>query len=232
MVAPILRRIPSGIPGLDRLIEGGFLQNSVNLITGSTGTGKSTLCLQFLWQGLKKGESGVYISLEQDPDEIKADALHFGWDFDKFIKKGLCNIKYHDPAQINNIGAVLIDEIGNLKAKRLVIDSTAVMGLTLDNLSQIRKRLLTIINTIKKIGCTAIIVSEIDEDSKALSRFGVEEFVVDGVIVLYYIAIGKEGFGNIQVRKMRRTAHEHGLFPTKITKKGLDVGKESVMLIK
>ena len=100
-MAPIAgsSRIPSGIPGFDPLIEGWFLENSVNLVTGETGTGKTTFCSQFLWNGLQKGETGLYITLEERPEDIKADAAMFGWDFDGFEKKGLCRIIYHDPAQ-------------------------------------------------------------------------------------------------------------------------------------
>ena len=67
-----LSRISTGIPGLDPLIEGGFLENSVNLVTGETGTGKTIFCAQFLWDGLQKGDSGLYITLEERPEDIKA----------------------------------------------------------------------------------------------------------------------------------------------------------------
>lgn len=63
----MIERVNSGIPGLDKLIDGGFVKNSVNLISGSTGTGETIFGLQFIWHGLKIGENGVYISLEQEP---------------------------------------------------------------------------------------------------------------------------------------------------------------------
>ena len=187
---PSLVRVKTGIPGLDPLIGGGFLPNSVNLITGGTGTGKTIFCSQFLFAGLQKGESGVYISLEEDPDDIKEDASEFGWDFAPYEKKGLFRILYHDPAQVTNIGPVIMDEIKNVNAKRLVVDSVSLLGLTIDSPSQIRKRILSITNSVKRSGCTVILVSEIPEGSKSLSRFGVEEFVSDSVILLSYIETG------------------------------------------
>ncbi|MFH1445498.1 MAG: ATPase domain-containing protein [Nanoarchaeota archaeon] len=226
------KRIETGIPGLDSLMGGGFLPGSVNLISGETGTGKTILCSQFLWHGLQKGETGIFVSLEEEPEDIKEDVSQFGWDFDAFIKKGMFNIFYHDPSQASNITSKIINEIGSLNAKRVVIDSTATIGLAIENPSQIRKRLLSIVNTLKKSGCTSIVTSEINEGKKGLSRFGVEEFVVDGVIILSYTSIAQEGFGSIEVRKMRRTAHQHGMYPTKIGKDGLQVGKESIMLMK
>ncbi len=220
-------RIESGIPGLDPLIQGGFLPNSVNLITGETGTGKTLFCAQYLWYGLQKGDTCLYISLEEDPEDIKADALEFGWDFEKFEKKGLFKIIYHDPAQVNNLGSVIIDEIKRINAKRLVIDSTSIIGLTIENQSQIRKILYNIIGTIKKTECTALLTSEIPERSKQLTRFNVEEFVVDSVIVLNYLEYAAGGGldRSLIIRKMRRTKHGKEVYPMDITPKGIVIKK-------
>jgi len=217
-------RIESGIPGLDPLIQGGFLENSANLVTGETGTGKTLFCAQFLWYGLQKGDTCLYISLEEDPEDIKADSLQFGWDFEKFEKKGLFKIIYHDPAQVNNLGSLIIDEIKRMNVKRLVIDSTSIIGLTIENQSQIRKLLYNIIGTIKKTNCTALLTSEIPEGVKQLSRFGVEEFVVDSVIVLNYLEYAAGGLDrSLIIRKMRRTKHGKDVYPIDITPKGIVV---------
>jgi len=225
----VINRIKSGIPGLDPLLDGGFPENSVNLVTGETGTGKTIFCTQFLWYGLLKGETGVYISLEESTDDIKNDVIQFGWDFEKFEKRGLCKIIYHDPAQVNNIGSVIIDEIENMKATRLVIDSTAVMGLVIENPAQIRRRIVNIINTLKRSGIgTALIVSEIPEGAKQLSRFGVEEFSVDGVVILNYLGIGEEYNRSLVIRKMRRTNHGKDVYPFEITSKGLVIRKSEL----
>ncbi len=223
---PVVKRIKTGIPGLDGLMEGGLVLGSSYLVTGTTGTGKTLFACQFLWQGLQQGDTGVYISLEEDPVDIKDDALLFGWDFGAYEKKGLCKIIYHDPAQVNNLGSVMMNEIAALKAKRLVIDSTAVMGLSMDTHSQVRRRVYGIINALKSHdGCTALIISEIPEDSKSLSRFGVEEFVVDGVIVLNYLGIGEAYNRSLVIRKMRRTNHGKDVYPFEITGRGVVVKK-------
>ncbi len=217
-------RIESGINGLDPLIQGGFLQNSVNLITGETGTGKTIFCAQFLWHGLQKGDTCLYISLEEDPVDIKADALQFGWDFEKYEKKGLFRIIYHDPAQVNNLGSIIVDEIKRMNVKRLVIDSTSIVGLTIESPAQIRKILYNIIGTIKKSECTALLTSEIPEGTKQLTRFGVEEFVVDGVIVLNYLEYAAGGMDrSLIIRKMRRTKHGKDVYPLDITIKGISI---------
>jgi len=221
-----IKRIKTGIPGLDGLMEGGFVLGSSYLITGGTGCGKTIFACQYLWQGLQQGDPGVYISMEEDPQDIKDDAMLFGWDFEAYEKKGLCKIIYHDPAQVNNLGSVMMNEIAALKAKRLVIDSTAVMGLSLDTHAQVRRRVYGIINALKSHdGCTAVIITEIPEDSKALSRFGVEEFVVDGVLVMNYLGIGEAYNRSLTIRKMRRTNHGKDVYPFEITSKGIVVKK-------
>jgi len=215
-------RMESGISGLDPLIQGGFLPNSVNLVAGETGTGKTIFCSQFLWHGLQKGDTCLYITLEEDPQDIKDDALQFGWDFEKFEKKGLLKVIYHDPAQVNNLGAVIMDEIKRMDAKRLVIDSISVVALTIESQSQIRKALYNMISTIKKTGCTALVTSEVPEGMKQLSRFGVEEFVVDGIIVMNYLEYAAGGLDrSLIIRKMRRTKHGKDIYPIDITAKGI-----------
>ncbi len=224
----MIKRIATGIPGLDRLLEGGLVENSVNLLTGETGTGKTIFATQFIYGGLLNGEPGVFITLEETPEDIKNDAAVFGWDFDKYEKKGLFEIISHDPVQINNIDSVIIGELNTLKARRLVIDSTSLIALNIENQAQIRRKLYHIISSIKRNRTTALVTSEIPEGSKSLSRFGVEEFVVDGVIVLHYLGIGEVSARSLTIRKMRRTSHGNDVYPLEITKSGLVVKKSEI----
>ena len=86
---PAADRTESGIPGLDKIIEGGFVKNSINLIAGQTGTGKTLFAMQYPLHGLRNGESGLYITLEQTVDDIMSDVGKFGWDveFKKYIQQ-------------------------------------------------------------------------------------------------------------------------------------------------
>ncbi len=223
-MAATIPRVTSGIPGLDPLIQGGFVRNSVNLVTGGTGTGKTILAAQFLWEGLKKGEPGVYITMEEHPDDLKMDVAQFGMDFSKYEKQGICSIDYFDPAQVNNLAAAILNSIKTIGAKRLVIDSTSVIGLTIENEMMIRRKLLSLIDAVKRQSkCTVLLTTEITEDSKGLSRWGVEEFVVDSVIVLNYLGIGEETNRSLSVRKMRRTKHGTDVYQLAISNKGLIV---------
>ncbi|MCD6399073.1 MAG: KaiC domain-containing protein, partial [Candidatus Aenigmarchaeota archaeon] len=100
---PKIERIKTGITGLDKLIDGGFVKGSSVLVTGAAGTGKTIFCCQFLWEGLKNGENCMYITFEELPEEIKGDAAVFGWDFDKYEKNGKLIISYRDPFQTTDI---------------------------------------------------------------------------------------------------------------------------------
>jgi KaiC/GvpD/RAD55 family RecA-like ATPase len=119
----MIERVSSGIPGLDKLISGGFVKNSVNLISGTTGTGKTIFGLQYIWHGLQKGENGVFITLEQEPEEIFADVEFFGWDFKKYIKKKKCIIEYMSTWDVEELPITAIDRINEIKAKRFVLDT-------------------------------------------------------------------------------------------------------------
>lgn len=224
-VSSQLPRTPTGIPGLDNLIQGGLIRGTATLVTGGTGTGKTILCSQFVWEGLMRGETCLYISFEEPPADIIADVKNFGWDFESFIQKKKLFIEYHDPFQVTNITSLLVERIKEHNIERVAIDSTSILGLYFKDAFEVRKQLYKLLMALKSTGVTTIITSEIEEDSKKLSRFGVEEFVADGVIVLHYIGVGENSFNSIQVRKMRRTSHDKNIFSLEFTDRGLVVKK-------
>ena len=225
------QRIKSGIPGLDELIEGGFIKGSAVLIAGSAGTGKTIFCCQFIWEGLKNGEKCMYITFEELPDEIRADAAAFGWDFEKYEREGKLILTFKDPFQTTDISTRLENEIRQQGISRVVIDSTSLLGLYFKDPNDIRRELYKLITALKNSGATSLLTAEAPEEGK-ISRFGVEEYVVDGVIILHYINIGIQRFGNIEIRKMRRTKIKRGLYPLEIHENGMKVGEEETVALK
>lgn len=225
-------RISTGIQGLDELIEGGFIRGSTILVTGGTGTGKTTFCAQFIREGLKRNEPGVYITLEEDPEDIKNDLKRFGFNFERFEKSGLFCFVYQNPFEISDISSSIVDAINSVNAQRVVIDPVSLVGMYMKDPAVLRKRLFEIIRLLKKTGTTILITSEILDESiggatvKSLSRFGVVEFVVDGVIVLNIFGIGETITRSLMIRKMRRTKHGTDVYPMEITSKGISVKRE------
>ncbi len=212
-------RVKTGIPGLDSIIEGGIPKNSVVTIAGSTGCGKTILASQFAWEGVLEGQNVKYISLEQQPEEIKEDALEFGWDFYKAEKKGKLKVLYLYPYAekrfVDNIMNLLTDK----RVDRLIIDPiSSLLGYYENDRYKMRDFYYKLVNAVKEMKTTAIFATEIPESKSknSLSRFDIEEFVVDGVIVLYYSGIESNAFRSLEVRKMRKTDHTPGSFPFKI----------------
>ena len=221
----------SGIPGLDKLIEGGFVKGSTNLIAGRTGTGKTIFGIQFLLHGLRKGENGVYITLEEGIDEIIEDVSKFGWEKElrKFMKEGKLIMYSQPPTSIKELHEISFNLIRKNNAKRFVLDSLSVatMGWKESSLDigKIRTEIFEYIKMLKNAGVTSLLITEILEtEPKALSRFGFEEFVVDGVIILHYMEYAAgESPRSLIIRKMRRTDHGTDIYPFEISKHGIRV---------
>lgn len=223
----VIDRAETGIPGLDRLMEGGFVRGSTNLIAGTAGTCKTTFCMQFLWHGLQKGEPGVYVTLEQKPDEILADMSRFGWDFKKFIDAGKFKIDSVIASDITQLSTTMFTSLKRIGAKRFALDSLSLAAMGWkerpEEFFKLRLKIFDMLNTLKNTGVTALLISEIPKAEKdALSRFGFEEFVVDSVILLQSFAVAGP-IRSLQILKMRRTDHGKKIYPFDVTAKGLVV---------
>ncbi|MEM5852755.1 MAG: ATPase domain-containing protein [Candidatus Aenigmatarchaeota archaeon] len=228
-----VERVESGIPGLDKLIEGGFVKGSVNLIAGTTGTGKSIFGCQFILHGLRKGENGIYICLEQSVDDLLLDMSKFGWDkeFMEYMKEEKLKIEHVLPTSIKKLTELIFNKIEKINAKRLVIDSITVAAMGWEesgDISKIRRELFDLIQILKKRGVTSLLIAEVPEtEPKALSKFGFEEFVVDSVIILHYLEYTAGGASrSLVIRKMRRTNHGVDVYPIKITERGIVVKED------
>ncbi|MFH1053061.1 MAG: ATPase domain-containing protein [Candidatus Woesearchaeota archaeon] len=219
-------RITSGIPKFDELCQGGFTRHSVNLISGGPGCGKSIFCMQFLWHGVTRmNEPGVFVSTEEEVDDLKEDALKFGWDFSQLEKEKKLVFIYFNPYDMTGLKDNLNSAIRKVNAKRVVIDSISVYGMGLENDFEVRKALYDLSLFLKETGCTSLMTSEIVEDSNGikLSRFGVEEFLADSIVVIRFESMGGDYSRSLLIRKMRRTNNNEDIHPLEISNKGLFV---------
>lgn len=220
-----INRVSTGIPGLDKIINGGFIPNSVVMISGEAGTGKTIFATQYIWNALCTGENGLYVTLQQTADDIKDDVAIFGRDFRKAEEIGQCRILYAEPQDMKKIIAIILRNVRNLNAKRVVIDSITMLAEYAEKERDIRFHLTRLIQELKKMGITALVISEVDEGSHALSKFGIEEYLVDGVIVLKCgVDVGLGGKPrSLYVKKMRRTSHDLNIHPFEISERGIKV---------
>ncbi|MFZ3077532.1 MAG: ATPase domain-containing protein [Candidatus Aenigmatarchaeota archaeon] len=216
-------RIKTGVEGLDELISGGLPEGSLTLLTGTCGTGKTLISSQFIYYGAVSGENAVYVSFEETPENIKSNAKLFGWNFDELEKKGKVLFVKYDPYHAEDIIEMLENSIRKINAKRVVIDSISALGLYVRDIPEIRKIIFGLSTMLHRLGCTTLMISEVLAEQKDLSRFSVEEFVADGVIVLYYLRTNSQFSRSLTVWKLRGSDHSQKLHPYKITHKGIVV---------
>lgn len=215
-------RIATGIPGLDEMIEGGFKQSNTILVTGGCGSGKTTLAMQFLYSGALTGEPGVYVTFEEEPDQIRENMMRYGWDISKLEAEKKLKIMRIEPQDIMHIikqeyGGI-VDAINDLKAKRVVIDSLTSIETMIEGEFEKRQGVLKLIRFLQKSKCTTLMIAESEQDPTKYSRHGIMEFVVDGVIVLYNIRRGKSRIRALEILKMRGTNQMTNLVPYVIDK--------------
>jgi KaiC/GvpD/RAD55 family RecA-like ATPase len=226
-------RVKIGIEGIDELIQGGLIPGSLTLLTGTAGTGKTIAATQFIWNGATKyDQPGVYVSFEEPPENIKANVAPFGWDFSKLEKDKKVIFARYDPYHIEDIYELIETNIKKIGAQRVVIDSISALGIYVRDVPELRRMVFNISLLLRKLGCTSILTSEILPAQKSLSRFGVEEFVTDGVIVLYYLRADSQYSRSMTVWKMRGTDHSNKLHPYRITNKGIIVYPKEEAFVK
>lgn len=227
-----MNRVPTGIPGVDDLMEGGFPEASSILLSGGAGTGKSIFCMQYLYHGAKHlQEPGVYITLEEGPHNLWWNTQRFKWDLLSLEQQNLLRIyKFEPTAEMRNDldeqTRRIVEKAKSLNAKRLVIDSITAFSFWMDDPAKIRYAIYTLIEELRKLKCTCILTCETAGGRHDISRFGVEEFLSDGVLQLFF----KPPHRSIFVRKMRGTKNDMRIHPFEITEQGITVKSDEEVL--
>ncbi len=244
----MVERATTGIHGLDDLIEGGFPRNRTILVAGACGTGKSIFSMQYLYHGITQcNEPGVFVTFDESPENIRSDMLRFGWNIQELESHNLFamidgasaragtpsteqNALQPTQMDINRVLTEVLTVCRRIGAKRLVIDSIPALGFQLDNEHEIRKIILRLSQVLSKSGMTSIITTELPEQPSGqgqmvFSKYGVEEYIADGVILLNFLAMGEQSTRTAYVRKMRGTKHSLETHPVEITENGIIVKK-------
>jgi circadian clock protein KaiC len=221
------RRVQTGVAGLDDLIEGGLPHGRIIGLTGATGAGKTTLGFQYLHHGATQcGEAGVYVTLEDEVADIAQDMGRFGWDVKSMLKSSqLAVVKSHIPTAVNSplVVDALLDTIHSavtqVNAKRLVFDSLSALGFCYTDTANLRRDVLRLCALMRELGCTVLMVSEMPDRGEATMRFGLAQFVTQGMVVLHLA----HSYRAIEVRKMRGTRHDANVHRLHFTDSGLKV---------
>lgn len=239
----------TGIDGIDAMLEGqGIPKGYVVLVLGSPGCGKTTLGVQFLYNGaVKFGENGVLVLLEEDPEMVKSNMLRFGWDLDELERKGKIAIIDASPVRFITksikLGEVPIGskefqlvslierikkECRRINAKRLVIDSLSTFILQYPDEVERRMAILNLIQGVAPLECTTLLISELVYSSME-RKYQVEEYVAHGVMLLQrFLKAGGVIYALI-IEKMRGINHDIQPRPFKITQNGIVVFPSEVV---
>jgi len=202
-------RIPSGIPGLDEMIEGGFPFPSVVLLSGTAGTGKTTFALKFLCRGAESGEQGLYITTLSEPTQWM---LRFASQFD-FMKKDYfgdeivymdlgAHLREMDPPRLLDS---IEEKIAEVLPQRIVIDPITVVGSMLKG--DYRTFLFDMANRLKNWNATTLVTGEVNPGQLYPPEIS---YAVDGIVLLMLSEEGGSRRKYLEVLKMRGTNHLTG----------------------
>ncbi|KYK33879.1 MAG: hypothetical protein AYK22_05935 [Thermoplasmatales archaeon SG8-52-3] len=234
-------RIHTGLEELDVLLGGGYPLNSVTLISGTPGSGKSIMCFHYILEGLQNGENCLYLTSDERIESVIKQANELGFDFWPAVEKGQLKFLYVDLDK-RSIHKDIEDEIDNNDYSRIVLDSLTPVAevpvwvrgvheiaptehskitkdMPLESTPATRTHIRHILNILSKKNCTAMVTSEVPEGSRSLSRDTISEFLVDGIILMDLDTTMDRR--KLTIRKMRATKHSLKPHDISITSGGI-----------
>lgn len=222
----MIKTVSTGVAGLDEMLDGGFPEGRIILVCGGPGTGKTLFCLQFLMGGAERNEIGIYVTLEEPLELVKANSLSLSWELEKYVDEGtlklvdFTDITYSvSPEKISFERTV--EEFKALKPNRIAVDP--INSITLRQASASGKRLefAQIFKRLRELKAVTLITME---QSSLIGEFFMEEYLADGVILLSKTI--DERFNllkTIRVEKMRGTKYDEQPRRYEITNKGFRI---------
>ncbi len=242
-------RVSTGIPGFDKLIQGGFPQGSSILVSGGPGTGKTIFAMQYLVQGALKNEKGLYVTFEQRESDLTKQAKQFKWNLNSLTSNGTLKIM---SIPVHKLTRKTIKEIKEIvkkeNIKRLVIDSLSTLVVNApiytnpselsvedvvgDNVTfsppiigdyMVRKFVYGFIEGLRNLNSTNLLIGEANQTGDTITRDGLSEFACDGIISISFESLGGEFSRSLIVRKMRRTKNNEDVHPMEIGKHGIKI---------
>jgi len=227
-----ISKIKTGIAGFDEVLNGGIPKGRIILITGEAGTGKTVFLNEFLYRGIKNhNENGVFVTFEEKPEDNIKNMSSFGWNLDYLIKQKKLAIVDGSPQDIDEFHAGEFDwvttvvlriknAIKKTNAKRVAIDSLSTLLMRFSSSEKIRESIFLLGDELKKLGVTVFLSTE-KPNKDSLSRFGVEEYVSDGIIDLTNKPGQQKFLRFLRVIKLRGSSYNSGMMEYEITNNGL-----------
>jgi circadian clock protein KaiC len=240
MEQKVMERIKTGILGLDDMLNGGYLNQSANLVEGAPGTGKSTLGMQYIYNGITQfNQPGLILTFEEFAQQYYDDAANFGWDFRALEKAGKLRVIMTSPevsyADLGNVDGRIEAMIKEIGAQRILVDSLSHFDRLSDDPIERRGILYGFINSLKREGLTSLLTRESNALIGELEN--PEEdvaFVADSFVMLRYVEIESAVRKALLVLKQRGSNHAKDIRQYEITHQGMEVqakfeGREGIM---
>ena len=228
----LLPKSLTGIPGMDEITGGGLPQGRPTLVAGAAGCGKTLFAMEFLVNGATHyDEPGVFVSFEENAEELAQNVASLGFDLKKLSKQKKLIIDYVrvERSEIEEAGEYDLDglfirlghAIDSIGARRVVLDTIEVLFSALSNQGILRAELQRLFRWLKDKGVSAVITAERGDGT--ITRFGLEEYVADCVILLDHRVNEQMSTRRLRIVKYRGTLHGTNEYPFLITKDGISV---------
>ena len=223
---PIVK-VSTGIPRLNRMLDGGFNKGFSTMIAGSAGTGKTTFTLHFLHDGLKRGERCLLVGMEESPSTIVKIAAGYGIRLGKYIDSGQLTILHRRPVDLNvyRMAQEIRDIVTTQKISRVVFDAVSDIQTNVAGARALRDYVLSLVSLFESQGITSLWTNVIEN---TFGEFKITEanlsVAVDSIILLRYVELDSRIEKAISVLKMRGSNQDKTLRRYEISAKGIEIG--------
>ncbi len=232
LASAVLKKAPTGIGGLDEVTGGGLPYGRPTLVCGPAGCGKTLLAMEFLVRGaLEFDEPGVFVAFEESVGELVQNVASMGFDLEQLQTDGKLVIEHINltAGEVDENGAWDLEglfiriglAIDQVNAKRVVLDTLETLFGAFSNVSILRGELRRLFRWLKSRGVTAVITGERGDGT--LTRYGIEEYVSDCVIVLDHRVTAQSSTRRLRVLKYRGSLHGTNEYPFLIGETGVSV---------
>ncbi len=220
-----LPKIPTGIHGFDQIANGGLPKGRSTLVSGTAGSGKTILALQFLLAGVREfNEHGVFVTFEESPADLMQNVRSFGWDLEGLVadrKIAVVDATPEPGVEVLSTGsydlsallARIESAVRSVNAKRIILDAIGALFPQLTDANIIRRELHRLAAGLRRLGVTTMVTMERTDEEGNVGRWGVEEFVADNVILLRNRLEQEKRRRTIEILKFRGATHHKGEYP-------------------
>jgi circadian clock protein KaiC len=234
-----MERVKTGIPELDEMLGGGFLPQTANLVEGAPGTGKTTLGMQFIYNGIVKyDEPGLILTFEEFPQQYYRDAASMGWDFRRLEQEGRLRVMMTSPEvsrlDLETVGGMIETAAHEIGATRILVDSLTHLERLSTDACELRAIQYSFINALKREGLTALLTKESEALLGQVASKETAAFLSDSYLLLRYVEIESAIHRALLVLKLRGSDHAKDIRQYTIGKLGIEVkarfeGQEGIM---